>query len=115
MGLVIQTLLNNTSWRMTFMSMGGIVFLTCILSCSFDPNVCTEEKSNPHQKTQARRLDRLENKCASLDFSYLRNKEYLVYLVASSVAFSGNAIPIVHLVGYVSNRYLFIFYTCQLM
>ena len=112
MGLVIQTLLNNTSWRMTFISMGGIVFLTCILSCSFDPNVETEEESSDHQQMQARRLDRLENKCASLDFSYLRNKEYLVYVVASSVAFSGNAIPIVHLVSYESYRHS---HTCQLM
>lgn len=36
MSPVIQALLNNTSWRMTFMFMAAIVFLTCILSCSFD-------------------------------------------------------------------------------
>lgn len=104
MSPVIQILLNNTSWRMTFMSMAGIVFLTCILSCSFDPNVASESESSDHHHTQSRRL----NVCASLDFSYLKNKEYLVYLVASSVAFNGIAIPIVHLVSYQphSCRYL---------
>ncbi|XP_078372265.1 monocarboxylate transporter 10-like [Oculina patagonica] len=99
MGPIIQALLNNTSWRMTFMSMAGIVFLTCIMSCSFDPNVDIDNESSDHQKTQARKMHRL-NRCASLDFSYLRNKEYVVYLVACSVAFSGNAIPIVHLGRY---------------
>lgn len=102
MSPVIQILLNNTTWRMTFMSMAGIVFLTCILSCSFDPNVASEGESSDHHNAQAGRL----NRCASLDFSYLNNKEYLVYLVASSVAFSGIAIPIVHLVSYEPYRYL---------
>ncbi|KAJ7389900.1 hypothetical protein OS493_028361 [Desmophyllum pertusum] len=102
MSLIIQALLNNTSWRMTFLSMAGIVFLTCILSCSFDPNVATDDpEPTDHQETQATMTRRL-NICASLDFSYLRNKEYLVYLVASSLVFGGIAIPVVHLASYES-------------
>ena len=84
------------------MSMAGIVFLTCIMSCSFDPNVASESESGVHHHTQSERL----NVCASLDFSYLKNKEFLVYLVATSVAFFGIAIPIVHLVSYEPHRYL---------
>ncbi|KAJ7391415.1 hypothetical protein OS493_018460 [Desmophyllum pertusum] len=105
MSPVIQALLNNTSWRMTFLSMAGIVFLTCILSCSFDPNVATDDpEPTDNQDTQATRTRRL-NICASLDFSYLRNKEYLVYLLASSVVFSGIAVLIVHLAS--SESFLF--------
>ena len=78
------------------MSKAGIVFLTCILPCSFDPNVAAENRPN---ETRARRMREVK-RYSNLDFSYLRNKEYLAYLVASSVVFSGITIPIVHLVSY---------------
>ena len=106
MSPIIQVLLNNTSWRITFLSMAGIVFLTCILSCSFDPNVDTGEEPRDHQKTTEANKMSLLNVFASLDFSYLKNNEYLVYLVASSIAFGGFAIPVVHLVSYESCVYL---------
>ena len=101
MSPIIQLLLNNMSWRMTFMSMGGIVFLTCVLSCSFDPNVQSiDSQSSEWQETQQRRRPRFNTFAfAHLEFSYLKNKEYLLYLVASSMVFSGIVIPIVHLVG----------------
>lgn len=96
MSPVIQVLLNNTSWRMTFMFMAAIVFLTCILSCSFDPNVATRSEPEETQRNSERELQR----SSCLNVSYLRNKEYLVYLVASSTVFLGIAIPIVHLGRY---------------
>lgn len=95
MSPVIQALLNNTSWRMTFMFMAAIVFLTCILSCSFDPNVATRSEPEETQRNSERELQR----SSCINVSYLRNKEYLVYLVASSTVFLGIAIPIVHLVS----------------
>lgn len=95
MSPVIQALLNNTSWRMTFMFMAAIVFLTCILSCSFDPNVATRSEPEETQRNSERELQR----SSCLNVSYLRNKEYLVYLAASSTVFLGIAIPIVHLVS----------------
>jgi len=100
MSPIIQVLLNNISWRMTFMSLAGIVFLTCLFSCSFDPNVnSTVPASNEYQDTEGRRKPCL-NTCASLEFSYLKNKKYFVYLIASSMLFSGIAIPTVHLGRY---------------
>ena len=61
----------------------------------FDPNVAT---INEHEETQ-RNSERELKRSSCLNVSYLRNKEYLVYLVASSAVFLGIAIPIVHLVG----------------
>ena len=75
--------------------MAAIVFLTCILSCSFDPNVATRSEPEETQRNSERELQR----SSCLNVSYLRNKEYLVYLVASSTVFLGVAIPIVHLVS----------------
>ena len=100
MSPIIQVLLNNISWRMTFMSLAGIVFLTCLFSCSFDPNVnSTVPASSEYQDTEGRTKPCL-NTCATLEFSYLKNKKYFVYLIAGSMLFSGIAIPTVHLVSY---------------
>ena len=107
---IIQALLNITTWRITFIAMAGMMFVTCILSCSFDPNVANEECqiiTTVDKRSEVRSSltglaaatqARSSHFCSNLNFSYLRNKEFVLYLIASVVCFCGITVPLVHMV-----------------
>ena len=96
MSPIIHALLDKTSWRMTFLSMAGIMFLTCILSFFFDPNVNYESPSPIHKHSA--RPSHLRG-CAALNFSYMRNKRFLIHLTGTTLMHFGFLTPIVHMVG----------------
>lgn len=93
MSPIIQALLSVTTWRITFVAMAGMTLLTCILSCSFDSNV---DKGNNQAVKHPGRSSYL---CSTLDFSFLRNKEFVIYLIASTTCFCGITVPLIHMVS----------------
>ena len=100
MSPIIQALLNVTTWRVTFLIMAGMLLLTCILSCSF----VTEVGNNIDEcNNDVRRPGGSANLCATLDFSYLRNKEFVIYLIASTTCFWGITVPLIHMVSITSS------------
>ena len=107
---IIQAVLNITTWRITFIAMAGMMFVTCILSCSFDPNVANDECqiiTSVDKRSEVRSSltglapatqARSSHFCSNLNFSYLRNKEFVIYLIASVICFCGISVPLVHMV-----------------
>ena len=100
MSPIIQALLSVTTWRITFLVMAGMLLLTCILCCSFVTDVGNDIEECPKDVRQPRRWAHL---CASLDFSYLRNKEFVIYLIASTTCFCGITVPLIHMVSVTSS------------
>ena len=100
MSPIIQALLNVTTWRATFLAMAGMLLLTCILSCSFVTEV---ENNIDGCNNNARRPGGSAHLCVTLDFSYLRNKEFVVYLIASTICFCGITVPLIHMVSITSS------------
>lgn len=96
MSPIIQALLDVTTWRITFVAMAGMLLLTCILSCSFDSNVREVNKDNNQAVKGPGRSSYL---CSTLDFSFLRNKEFVIYLIASTTCFCGITVPLIHMVS----------------
>lgn len=96
MSPIIQALLSFTTWRITFLAMAGMLLLTCILSCSFVTDVGNDiEECN----NDVRRPGGPAYLCSTLDFSYLRNKEFVIYLIASTACFCGITVPLIHMVS----------------
>lgn len=98
MSPIIQALLNTTTWRVTLMAMAGIMCVTSLLSCSFASNVANEECTIIEDLEQTR-SGRTSHLCSTLDFSYLRSNEFVLYLVASVTSFCAITVPLVHMVS----------------
>ena len=93
MSPIIQALLSVTTWRTTFIAMGAMLFLTCILSFSFDSNIGNNDKESANQEKKP------SNFCSTLDFSYLRNKEFVIHLIGSTTCFCAITVPLIHMVS----------------
>ena len=111
MSPIIQSLLNATTWRVTLIAMAGMTLITCFLSLSFDSNVPKDEcqviktvdessdvRSSLVVLASARKAESSQL-CSTLIFSYLKNKEFVIHLIASVTCFCGLTIPIVHMVS----------------
>lgn len=98
MSPIIQALLTVSSWRITFIAMAGMLFVTCILSCSFDSKIGDNDKDSTDQDKQPNKL------CPTLDFSYLRNKQFVIHLIGSITCFCGITVPLVHMAEYCQER-----------
>ena len=109
MSPIIQSLLNATTWRVTLIAMAGMTLITCFLSFSFDSNVpnnecqviktvdeSSEVRSSLVVLASARKA---ESSHSTLIFSFLKNKEFVIHLIASVTCFCGLTIPIVHMVS----------------
>lgn len=94
MSPIIQALLTVSSWRITFIAMAGMLFVTCILSCSFDSKIGDNDKDSTDQDKKPNKL------CPTLDFSYLRNKQFVIHLIGSITCFCGITVPLVHMVSW---------------
>ena len=112
MSPIIQTLLNaTTSWRMTLIIMAGITFVTCLLPCSFGTNIANDKcqintsadkncevRSSLVALATAGRVSSSQL-CSTLTFSYLKNKEFVIYVIAGVICFCGMTVPNVHMVS----------------
>lgn len=102
MSPIIEALLSVTTWRVTFLVMAGMLLLTCILSCSFVTDIGND---NDECIEDIPRLGRSSTHlCATLDFSYLRDKEFVIYLIASTTCFCGITVPLIHMARYCQER-----------
>lgn len=95
MSPIVQALLSVSTWRMTFIAMAGMLLLTCILSCSFDSNV--GNIANEYSDQVLKNPGRSSYLCSTLDFSYMKNKEFVIYLIASTTCFCGITVPLIHM------------------
>ena len=112
MSPIIQTLLNaTTSWRMTLIIMAGITSVTCLLPCSFGTNIANDKcqintsadkncevRSSLVALATAGRVSSSQL-CSTLSFSYLKNKEFVIYVIAGVICFCGMTVPNVHMVS----------------
>ncbi|XP_073255189.1 monocarboxylate transporter 13-like [Porites lutea] len=117
MSPIIQTLLNaTTSWRMTLIIMAGITFVTCLLPCSFGTNIANDKcqintsadkncegRSSLVALATAGRVSSSQL-CSTLSFSYLKNKEFVIYVIAGVICFCGMTVPNVHMARYCQER-----------
>lgn len=98
MSPIIQALLTVSSWRITFIAMAGMLCVSCILSCTFDSKIGDNDKEGTDQDKRPTKL------CSTLDFSYLRNKQFVIYLIGSTTCFCGITVPLVHMAEYCQER-----------
>ena len=99
MAPIIQALLNITTWRITLIAMAGMMLPTCLLSCSFDSNAGNQECELANERSDGSHF------CSRFDFSYLRNKEYVIYLTACVSSFCAITVPFVHMVSILLSTY----------
>ncbi|XP_078342262.1 monocarboxylate transporter 13-like isoform X1 [Oculina patagonica] len=93
MSPVVQALVVALDWRGTFMTMAGIVAIIGPLTCVF---------LRMPDNTDLRGAQN-EKKGKLCDFSFFRNKHFVIFTVAMSLMYAGHYIPSVHMVRYCEN------------
>ena len=105
-GPLLQTLIDSYGWKTTYRIMAGVVFCTCLLGITYDPNVKTEEiKGNPEHLSLSE-IDESQppprrpgRRRVFLDVSVWKVPAFVVITLSSSVAQFGHFVPQIHLVS----------------
>lgn len=101
-GPLLQTLVDNYGWKITYRIMAGVMFGICLLGVTYDPNVKTEghlenvdqltSNDEPRQGRQGRRR-------VFLDLSVWKVPAYVVITFSCAIAEFGHFVPQIHLVS----------------
>lgn len=91
MSPIMQALVDALDWRGTFMAMAGIVALIGPLSCVFIR--MPDDMTDQH--------DALGEDRGNLSYlSFIRNKRFVIFTVATCLSYAGHYIPSFHMVRY---------------
>ena len=92
MSPILAISIEGLGWRGAFLVMAGIVASICVLGCTFDPNT-PKDTSEDHVHVSKNAKER------GMNFKLIKNNEYLLIVLTSTIVVLGNSVPQVHLVS----------------
>ena len=89
MSPIVQAFLEHLGWRGAFFAMAGVIFVVCMVCCTFRPIRLAIDDVGYSQEPSHN----------FWDISILGNKEFMIYTTAGSIFYLGHYIPTVHMVS----------------
>ena len=101
MSPLVQVLYEKFGWRGTFLAMGGIIAVTCILALVYQPIMELEKEGLNENIIEDKKF---------WDVSIFKHNKFLICTTSATIIYLGHYTPPVHMVRWRYHRYIVVFW-----